>query len=149
MIFYVQGLAAGASTTMTATAAGFNDNMSDVTVMPSGFQIRSPSSISTTTFSSPTTVRITSYRLNADETISARQELRAGLGVDIPVTSTDTGVGVITVSPVTLTGGSGDTANTAFDPLTAGDTTIAIDHPGDFTTPANGRLSIEASVTEE
>ena len=146
--FFVQGLAAGATTTMTATAAGFNDNLSQVAVTPSGFQIRSPSSIATTTFSNPTTVRISAYRLNTDDTLSSRQELRAGLSVDIPVTSTDTGVGEITLSPVTLTGGGGDSANTAFNPLTAGSTTIAIDHPGDFTTPANGRLSIEAAVTE-
>ena len=62
------------------------------------------------------------------------------------MTSSDTNVGTIVGSPAVFNGG--DTLNfaTAFDPATAGDTTISLTTPAGFHTPNNFQ-SITATVT--
>lgn len=145
--FYVQGLEEGATTTLTASAPGYNDRVVTVTVHASGFHFET-GSFSTTTFSGNSTITLSAWRLQANGNLSARQELRPGLSVEIPVTSSDPSVGVITTSPVLFTGGEGALRSTAFDPLTAGATTIEMAYPANFTPPSNGRTSITATVTE-
>ena len=150
-IFYVQGLELG-STTITAQAAGYNDRQTSVTVRPSGFHLAS-SDFSTTTFSANRNITIQSFRLTDSGAItnfsSDRQEIRAGLTVPVPVTSSQPAVGSITISPVNFAGGTGSERNTQFNPLTAGQTTVFITQPDGFTTPTtNGRTSLLATVTD-
>ncbi len=143
---YVQGLEEGATTTLTARAAGFNDGQSTVTVMPSGFHLTT-SSFTTTTFSSNSNITVGAYRLQENGNLSTTQELRAGMTVEIPVASSDPAVGSITTSPLVFTGGGGSTRTTQFNPLTAGTSTVSITYPEGFPVPANGRTSLEATVT--
>jgi hypothetical protein len=147
--FYVQGLEEG-TTTITAQAAGYDDRPATVTVTPSGFRLSS-SNFSTTTFSANTTLTLESYRLNANGSISNystyRQEVRAGVSVAVPVTSSDTEVGTITVSPVTFAGGTGSQKNTQFNPLSSGTSTVSIAQPDGFMAPADGRTTLTATVT--
>ena len=144
--FYVQGLSQG-STTITATAPGFNDASATLTVTDSGFYISSPSSISTTTFSNNTNVFIAGTRLNNDGSRSTAQEVRAGLTVEVPVASSNTSIGEITTSPVVFNAGDGASQSTQFDPKAAGNTTVSMTQPAGFTAPTNGNQSIEAEVT--
>lgn len=142
---YVQGLLEG-MTTMTTTATGYNTDTSDVTVNPSGFIINSPGAINTTSFSNNSTVQIASYRLNpTNMAISTSQRLRAGLSVDVAVTSSDTNVGVITASPLTFVGND-NIENTQFDPLNAGTSQINVVTPAGWDTPSNFQ-SITATVS--
>lgn len=140
----VQGVSQG-TVTLTATAAGYNNDTSTVTVVPSGFIINSPGNFSTTSFSNNTTIQIRPYRLNPTTlAIQQIQAIRAGVTVDVPVTSSDTNVGVITASPLSF--GAGDSViNTSFDPIAAGVTTIAVTQPAGFDTPS-GFQSVTATV---
>ena len=70
--------------------------------------------------------------------------MRGGLTATVPVTSSDTSVGVITASPLAI-GPNDNCENTAFDPLAAGTTTISVTAPGGFETPSQ-RQSIIATV---
>ncbi len=145
--FYVQGLSQG-STGITATAPGFNDATATLTVTDSGFYISSPSSISTTTFSNNSNINITGARLNGDGTSSSSQEVRAGLTVEVAVSSSNTAVGEITTSPVSFQAGDGASSTTQFDPMAAGTTTISMTQPAGFTAPTNRNQSIEATVSD-
>jgi hypothetical protein len=144
--FFLQSLVATGSVTLTASAPGYATDTSTVTLTPSGFIINSPGLISTNTFAANTTVQITAARLAAGTLMfNANQAVRPGVTVQVPVTSSDTNVGTITVSPVSFTGNVG-TVNTAFDPAGAGTSTITVGTPAGFDTPANFR-TITATVT--
>jgi len=67
--------------------------------------------------------------------------------VNVDLTNSDPTVGTLTVNPVVFNGGVSVAANTAFDTLSAGATTIALVQPSGFDIPANVPISIVATVT--
>jgi hypothetical protein len=144
--FYVQALDSSGSVQITVSASGYTSDSSSVTMRPSGFIIFTPGNFSTTTFAANTAIQIVSARLNPTTlAYETGQALRGGLTVQVPVTSSDTNVGTITVSPVTFTGGTVYYANTAFDPVIAGTSVISVSTPAGFSTPSN-KQSITATV---
>lgn len=144
--FYVQGRSIG-TTTLTIQAVGYNTVHKTIKVDPSGFIIYTPSSISTTSFSANTQITIKPVRLTPDTlAYSTMQNLRGGMAdVVVPISVSDTTVGVVTASTVTI-GANTTGATTEFDPLNAGATTISIGTAEGFTTPSN-KQSINATVT--
>jgi hypothetical protein len=135
--FFVQSLAGAGSVQVTASATGFSDGTATITLNPSGFVIIGPGNFTTTTLSTNTTIDVRSGRLNPGTlTFGAAQAVRGGLlPVNVPVTSSNTSVGTITVSPVVFNGGAGQ-ALTAFDPQNVGTSTIALETPAGFSTPS-------------
>jgi hypothetical protein len=134
--FHVQALDETGTVELTASAPGFASGSSTVSLVPSGFIINSPSSISTTTLSSDTTVVVASTRLDpATHASAGAQPIRAGLSVDVELTSSDPSVGAITVSPLTFGPNQGSRMS-AFHPLAPGITQIGLVTPPGFTTPA-------------
>lgn len=141
---YVQGIAKG-STNIVATGTGFSNGTSEVTVGNSGFIFDSPSSVSTDIFANDSNLIISSYLLRENNSIQARQSVRAGLNVDVNITIQDPAVGSISPSPVTFSGGDGrQTIN--FSPSAAGTSTIEVNQPTGFDTPSNF-VSIPVEVT--
>ncbi len=140
---YVQGRSLG-GTTLTAQAAGYADQVSAITVDPSGFIINSPSSI-TTTVGSTRNVQVVSARLNPSTLNWAQtQALRGGLSAAVSLSIGDTGVG--TLSPNPLSFSAGDTSmNTIFTPVAPGATTVEVLAPTGFSSPSNFRI-INATV---
>ncbi len=144
---YVQGRMQGMSTTITVQAAGYNDDMGDVDVNPSGFIIWSPGNFSTTTFSAPTSIQIRPVRLHpVTLNYEVNQNLRGGIAsVNVDVLSSNTMAGTMTTSPIVFTANEFfDT--TGFDPANAGMSTISVVAPAGFDTPSNFQ-SIIATVT--
>jgi len=143
---YVQGRALG-STAVTGVAAGYNDATQTVAVDPAGFWLYAPGfsqAFTTTVGAANVTVILAAKRLDpVTLNISADQEVRGGLTVDIPVTSSNTAVGVITSSPVVFQGGTGTQKTTAFDGISVGTTIVSIPAPvPGFSIPSNGFSSI-------
>jgi hypothetical protein len=139
----VQGRAIGA-TTLVVTAPGYNTGTSDVTVDPSGFFINT-NDFTTTVNAANQSLDIRPARLNPTTLNWAQsQQLRGGLSVDVPITSSSTTVGTITVSPVTFHGGD-ISVSTGFDPAATGSTLITVGVPPGFSTPSNLR-QITATV---
>jgi hypothetical protein len=134
-VFYVQALAASGAVALTATAPGLDDGTSTVWLSPSGFVLGTGSF--TTGQSAPNVaLGVASVRLDTFTLDPAQyQAVRAGAAADVAVTSSNPAVGTITVSPVHFAGGAGG-AWTAFDPASAGTSTIAIDTPAGFSTPS-------------
>jgi hypothetical protein len=136
---------AGQTTDVTITAPGYNTRTIPVTIDPSGFvEINQNATINTTTFSANTALLVRSARLTAGTlTYASQQAVRpAGLGLTLPiavsVTSSNASTGVITISPLSF-GANVQQVNTAFDPLTAGTTTVSIVPPAGFDTPSDHR----------
>lgn len=140
--FYVQGRSQG-TTTMSCSAPGYNTVNYTITVHPSGFYIYSPAATyRTTVFSTNTSVTIRSARLNPDTlAYSTTQAVRGGKTVEVYVTSSDPSVGVITTVPITF-GANVSSVNTGFDPLAAGQTTVAVQTPSEFSTPSGNTQCI-------
>jgi hypothetical protein len=135
---YVQGQAQG-STTITASAAGYTNAVTTVTVNPSGFTFAGSysSGLSTSSTSSPVSLPIYPSILNPGTlTYYGQAYFNPGLGgTDVVVTSSNTAVGTITTSPVVFNGGE-SYIYTSFKPLTDGTTNVNIVQPAGFSTPS-------------
>ncbi|MEN6521880.1 MAG: hypothetical protein ABFD46_12110 [Armatimonadota bacterium] len=145
-VFYVQGRSLGTAK-LTVSALGYNSVEKTITVNPSGFVIYSPGNFSTTTFASNTSIDIRPVMLNASTLAYASpQNLRGGMAdITVPVSTSNTDVGVLTASSVTI-GANINSAKTQFDPVGAGSATVSVGTPEGFTTPTN-KQSITATVT--
>ena len=143
---YIQGLALG-STQITVQAAAYNDKTANVVVDPSGFWFNANDFTRSETGAN-VSLQMLSTRLNpANLNRAEDQEIRAGHFVNVALTNSNDTVGVLTVNPLVFNGGAGSSAFTAFDPLSAGTSTIAITQPSGFTGPANVNTSITATIT--
>jgi len=131
---FAQALAEAGSVEVTASAPGYASAVLVVELAPSGFVLTSSSVLQTTTFSANSTLTVRSCRLVPTTlTCTAFQPVRGGLPIDLTLTSSDPAVGVMT-GPIAFPGGT-TTETGAFDPLTAGTTTLAIVQPGGFEVP--------------
>jgi hypothetical protein len=156
--FAVQGLAEGQGTTLTVSAPGYSPLVYTVEVDPSGFVMYQPgANFATTPFSANTTINLTAMRLvRGTNAYGSYQEVRGGLTVPVPVTSSNTAVGVITVSPVNVSATQNNSdfnldAISAFDPLANGLINVAITQPAGFETISNpsnnARVTVAATVS--
>jgi hypothetical protein len=149
---YFQALASTGSATYTADIPGFGTGTGTVTFRPSSILIAGPfglgNSISTTTGSAATDLTIESAML-VDATPTYQLQPVAPITgvppVSVNVTSSNTGVGTITVSPVTIPAGSAG-ATSGFLPVSAGSSTLSVDVPTGFSVPA-AFGSVAASVS--
>ncbi len=145
--FYVQALDASGTVEVTASAPDYTEGSFTVTLNPSGFAVQSPSVINTTRLSNNTGINVRPFRLQPTTLArSQSQPIRGGLTVNVDVTSSDPSVGVVTPVPVVF-GPNISSANTAFDPLTVGTTTLEVVTPASFQTPPD-RTQIPVTVDE-
>jgi hypothetical protein len=119
-----------------------------VTLARSGFTLSGPNGpgqpIQLTTAAPNADLTVASVMLNSSLNFVAFQPIRAGFTTNVAVSSSNTAVGVITASPVSL-GGNAGFAFTQFDPLAGGTTTLSINTPAGFSTPAQG-TSLTATI---
>jgi len=147
--FFVQALANNGTATYTASAPNFGSATQTVSFGPSGFVLASPFGLGadffTTTGAANPPITVSSGLLDSSNNFVTAQSLRGGTSASVPVTSASTTVGTITVSPVTISGGSSNNT-TAFHPVANGSTQLAAGVPNGFATPANAR-TLTATVS--
>ncbi|MGA7759580.1 MAG: hypothetical protein WCA57_17190, partial [Ilumatobacteraceae bacterium] len=144
-LIYLQGLTLDQGTELRITAPGYDQWITTVQIVESGFYISSPSGDFTTTVdASNRTIRVQAATLDDLQRVDEVQDVRGGTSPTVDIISSDPSVGVITISPLVFTGGD-DYLNTGFDPIAVGTTTISITQPAGFLPPA-GRTSIVATV---
>ena len=149
---YVQALAGSGTPTINATANGYQAGTATFTLFPSGFVLAGPNGIGNSAFTISqgltTTMTVFPARLDTSLNYQEVQSLRGGFSTTVGVTSSDTTVGTITTSPVTVNGG--DTADTTtFTAVGAGGTTVTAAKPAGFSTPAGGANAVMATVTPD
>jgi hypothetical protein len=155
--FYAQGLAGAplpATATITATAAGFTENVSTVTIVQPGLML-SGVPATTTSLSTNSVFRVfVGIRNNTGSTLLDFQAVRAG-GPPLTVTVGNSDASVAQLAApggsagqtvtATLMPGDDSTPNSgasalAFDPLGAGSTTVSVTAPGLAATTAASQL---------
>jgi hypothetical protein len=136
--FFVYGIGSSGTATFTASAPGFGSVTVTVTLAPSGSVIAGPSGIGvnflTATNSASSTITVFSAMLDAGLNFVAVQAMAGGSSMTVNVSSSNTSVGTVTASPVTITGGNFSAA-TQFHPAAAGATSLSASASG-FNTPA-------------
>jgi hypothetical protein len=134
---YVQGQTVG-STTITVSAPGYTNGIGNVTVGPAGFAFDGDASFMTNTNSAPTQLTIYPYELTPGTLtlVGYPLQVNPGLGtVGVTMTSSDTGVGTVTTSPIVFNPGD-SSDSTTFQPVGAGMSNISIGTPAGFSTPS-------------
>ncbi len=143
---YVQGLSQG-TTTVSVSATGYTSATGTIEVYPSGFYFTTSNASFDMYMSETETLYIATAALSPDTlNYYESQNIRGGLSVAVEVTSSDTAVGVITSSPVTIPGGSGS-GSTVFEALAAGTTTLSLVQPDGFDLRANWHHELTANVS--
>ncbi len=125
---WIQGLTTG-TTTVTVSAPGYTAGTITVSVNPSGFAIQSYyTTLSTTTYSSPTGVAVYPAILNANLSYYVNSQLNPqSAPVSVAVTSSAPAVGTVT-SPLTFQ--PNDTQeNFNFQPVATGTTNLTLGTP--------------------
>ena len=144
-LIWIQGIQQGLPATVTLSAPGYRDTVLDIVVDPSGFVTTTPD-FSTLTTAADTTIILYAARLNPTSgTLAAveLQELRGGVTISVPVTSSDTAIGVIAISPVVVQAVAdnavSEAARTRLDPVGGtGSVVITIENPIGFDVPGTG-----------
>ncbi len=149
--YYVQGIApSNTAITLTASAPGYANATAQVALNPSGFVIAGPQgaqAFSTTTISPPSAISVSVMQLNPTTLAPVSSgQIRGGLTVTVPLTSSDTGVGTVTNSVTFQPGQS--VANGNFQPAGLGSTTLSLGVPSDPNfTPSSSQTQATATVT--
>ena len=146
--FYVYGLDNSGSATYTAAASGFASGAGTVTLAPSGFVIAGPGGVGSSAFvafSASTPVNVYPARLDSSLNYVETQALAGGQSASVGVASSNTAVGTISVSPVTISGGSSG-ATTQFQRGTSGSSVLTAATPTGFSTPAAPFGKVTANV---
>ncbi len=146
---YLQGVGAGTAT-LTISAPGYTSGTDTITVYPSGityYYYYGNNDFSGVTTDGPR--QITIYPSTLDPTSltpnSSGLALAPGVTAVVPLTSSNTSVGTIAMSPLTL--GPGDTqVSTNFQAVGAGSTVLTVGVPAGFTTPGN-HTTLTATIT--
>jgi hypothetical protein len=148
---YIQGQTVGTASLQVTNTGTFNTGTGTATVNPSGFVINS-GNILTTLASTPSVMVVPAVLNPGVLTLYNYGQLNPGIGpYGLAVTSTNTGIGTISTSPVSFSGGA-TSAATTFQPVAAGTTTVnlgappASGLPGAFSTPSQYQ-QVTATVT--
>jgi hypothetical protein len=152
--FYIEGQnfsGTGAITaTLTASAAGYSDGVSTLSLYPTGLTYFT-STLNTTTTSSPSTLTVYLLVLTPGTLTYVTNGYPLGPQapgpVPVAVTSTNTSVGTIAGSPASISaGGPYYTQAISFVPATAGTTNLNLATPAGYFTPSNQSVQIVATV---
>ena len=137
--FYVHGLANSGTATYIVSAPGHASSTGMVTLAPSAIVIAGSSRLGnplvTTSGAWPSTITVYSAQLDASGRFVGVQQVRGGSSATVNVTSSNTRVGTITISPVTIAGGAFN-VTTQFQPVGRGSATLAVEIPPGFGGPA-------------
>ncbi|MDQ6677993.1 MAG: hypothetical protein M3Z09_11915 [Acidobacteriota bacterium] len=141
--YYVQGLAATGTATVTASSPGLDDWVATMTLTPSAFVIF-PNTFTATHGGANVSLAVSAVLFDPTTLQSLSGNIRGGFSVSVPITSSDPAVGTITVSPLIFGGNQGG-PSTAFMPLTTGTSVITVGTPAGFSAPGSKGQAI-ASV---
>ena len=147
---FVQGLDSTGTVPLTAFGNDGSSGTGTITLAPSGFVLSGPNGLGIQTFSTGTGINsvltVTPARLDSSFNLIEPQPLRPGITASVPVTSSDTTVGVITSSPVLFTAIQNSSATTQFNALGTGTAIITAGVPAGFSTPANNGNTLTAII---
>ena len=105
---YAQALGGAGAVSITASAAGYTAGSGSVTLAPSGFVLSGPAGIGAafSTFQGvQTTLTVFAAKLDSSGVLVQPQQVRGGLTVNVPISSSAPAIGTVSTSSVAFTGG--------------------------------------------
>ena len=153
--FYIEGQNYSGTTaitaSLTATAAGYSSGNAAMSLYPSGLTYLFTNTLSTTTFTPPTTLTaylgILSPGTLTLYTYGYVLGPQAPGAVPVSITSSSTSVGTLTGSPSSIGVGAYYTQAISFHPATAGTTNLNLATPAGYSTPSNSPVQIVTTVS--
>ena len=155
--YYIEGQNYSGSTaitaTLTASASGYADGTTALTLYPTGLTYwpGSNGTLNTTTFSSPSTLTIYLVLLTPGTLTAYNYGYNLGPqapgAVPVAVTSTNTSAGTVTGSPSSIGVGTYFTQAISFVPGTVGTTNLNLTEPTGYSTPSNVAVQMVSNVT--
>ena len=147
---FVQALVGTGTVDITLSAPGYLTTTATISLVNSGFVLTGPNGLGQA-FSvfqgSTAALTVNSVSLTGAGAMSSIQQVRGGLTLTVPVTSSLTTIGTITGGNISFPGGTDTGApNFVASGVNTGTTTVAITTPNGFTTPATG-ASLAATVS--
>jgi hypothetical protein len=152
--FYIEGqnfAGVGAITaTLTASAAGYSDGITTLSLYPTGLTYLGGGTLATTTSSGPTL--LTTYLVILSPGTLTFYNYGFNLGpqapgpVPVSVTSSNTSVGSVTGSPASIGVGTYFTQGISFVPVASGMTNLNLATPPGYFNPSNVPVQIVATV---
>ena len=151
--FFIEGQNYSGTTaitaTLTASAPGYANGTTTLTLYPSGLLFFS-GALSTTSFSTPSSLPV--YLAVLSPGTLSYYTYGYALGpqaspIPVTITSTNTSVGTITGSPSSIPVGSYSTSAINFQPVGAGSTNLNLATPTGYSTPTTEFVQIAATVT--
>ncbi len=152
--FYIEGQnfsgPIAISATLTASAAGYSDGITTVSLYPTGLTYFGNGTLSTTTTSGPTAVGVYLVVLSPGTltvyTYGYTLGPQAPGAVPVSVTSSNTSVGTVTGSPASIGVGAYFTSGISFVPVATGTTNLSLLAPAGYFNPSNAPVQIVATV---
>ncbi len=143
--FFIYGGANSGTATYTATASsGFGTATGNVTLAPAGVAIAGPQGVPgsgfTTTQGQPSNLTISTGFLDNFGNFIAEQNVAGGNNVNVNVLSSDTNVGTVNPTMVTIPAASSEATST-FTAVSAGSTNLTVDVPQGFSTTSAHTLT--------
>ena len=151
--FFIEGQNYSGTTaitaTLTASAPGYANGTTTLTLYPSGLLFFS-GALSTTSFSTPSSLPV--YLAVLSPGTLSYYTYGYALGpqaspIPVTITSSNTSVGTITGSPSSIPVGSYSTSAINFQPVGAGSTNLNLATPTGYSTPTTEFVQIAATVT--
>jgi hypothetical protein len=134
----------GSVINITASLPGYSSGLGTVTIANTGFVLSGPGETGGTiaTFEGQTTgLTVTPYQLDSNNNPiqNANEEVRPGVTIDVPVSSSATGVGTVSTSTVAITGPAfSGSVNFVANTSNTGTATVTAGPLAGYATPATG-----------
>jgi len=141
------------NTPQCMSGADFAPATGNIALARSGFVLQTPAGVAdgtrpftTTTSSGDSQLTVIAGLLDASGNYTGTsQAIAGGRTVSVNVTSSNTAVGTITTSPVTISTGN-NIATTSFHPVANGSTTVSLSTPAGFVASTNGSTPVNVTT---
>ena len=137
---YAKAMMNSGTATITASAPSYIAGNGTMTLANSGFVVSGPAGIGgafTVSQGAVSTLTVYPAQLDSSGNFHQSQQLRGGYSISVPVNSSDTGVGTLSASSVSFSGGA-DSATVSFTAKGPGNTTVTVNSPYPFVFPSLG-----------
>jgi hypothetical protein len=139
---FVQALASSGTAAITVNAPGYVSAVATITLAPSGFVVAGPNGAGApfTTYQGATTsLTVSAGRLDASGILVESQQIRGGFSTSVPVMSSVTTVGNVSLSSVAMNGGNQSAlVDFVASGANSGTTNVSVSAPLGFSTPTTG-----------
>ena len=148
--FFAQALASSGSATLTASSTGYTSGTNTVTAAPSAFVLAGPNGVGasfSTGQNTTTELTVSAARLDSSGNVADIQAVAGSTPVVVTLSIGNSSLGTVSPSSLSFTGGTSSLPTQFTSGTTVMGSTITVNEPTGFSTPAGSANQIAVSVT--